>query len=43
MLSRANIQGAVLDATMDMDERRRVFGEFEEGVTDLIARPKLLR
>jgi len=37
-----NIAGAVLDSTMDMDERRRVFAGFEEGDHELMAAPRLL-
>jgi len=42
LLSKAEISGAVLDATMDMDSRKRVFADFERGEHDLVAAPRLL-
>jgi len=42
LLENEDIAGAVLDSTMDMDERRRVFAGFEEGEHELMAAPRLL-
>jgi RNA polymerase primary sigma factor len=42
ILSKANISGEVLDSTMDMNERQRVFAGFEKGEHELMAAPRLL-
>jgi superfamily II DNA or RNA helicase len=42
LMEEAGISGAVLDATMDMEARKKVFAEFEEGTHKLVAAPKLL-
>jgi superfamily II DNA or RNA helicase len=42
LMGEAGISGAVLDATMDMEARKKVFAGFEDGTHDLVAAPKLL-
>lgn len=42
LLAKSGIRGAVLDATMDVDERAQVFAGFEDGRHELIAAPRLL-
>lgn len=41
-LERYRIRGAVLDASMDVDERKQVFAGFESGEHELVAAPMLL-
>jgi RNA polymerase primary sigma factor len=41
-LGRLSIRGAVLDASMDLMERKTVFAAFEDGKHELIAAPMLL-
>ncbi len=41
-LANEGISGEVLNATMDLSERRKVFSAFEDGVHELVAAPKLL-
>lgn len=41
-LDSVGIRGEVLDATMDVDDRRIVFADFEDGKSEFIAAPRLL-
>ena len=41
-LSELGVRGAVLSSGMNMDERRAVFAEFEEGKHEMMAAPRLL-
>jgi RNA polymerase primary sigma factor len=41
-LSTIGVRGAVLDATMDISDRKQVFAGFEDGTHELVAAPRLL-